>query len=74
VETLDIQDVARVLRISVRTAKNRIAGGLPMPPHFVVGRKRLFLRDQVEAWLRQLPGATLGTKRTTRTPNRRSRR
>jgi hypothetical protein len=45
-----------------------------MPPHFVVGRKRLFLRDQVEAWLRQLPGATLGTKKTTRTAPRRNRR
>lgn len=30
-----------------------------MPPSFVVGRQRLFLQDQVEAWLRRQPGAVL---------------
>jgi hypothetical protein len=56
-ETWDIDAVARVLRISPKTVRNRVAAGLPMPPSFVVGRQRLFLQDQVEAWLRSQPGA-----------------
>ncbi|MFO1503495.1 MAG: helix-turn-helix domain-containing protein [Steroidobacteraceae bacterium] len=56
-DTLDINQIAAVLRITPKTALNRLSTGLPMPPSFVVGRRRLFLRDQVEAWLRGQPGA-----------------
>jgi hypothetical protein len=59
VETLDIWQIARVLRVSVKTVRNRLSVGLPMPPSFVVGRQRLFLQDQVDAWLRSQPGAVL---------------
>ena len=58
-ETLDIWQISRVLRVSVKTVRNRLSVGLPMPPSFVVGRQRLFLQDQVEAWLRSQPGAVL---------------
>jgi hypothetical protein len=58
-QTLDISTVAHTLRISVKTARNRLAAGLPMPPSFVVGRQRLFLPDQLDAWLRSQPGAVL---------------
>jgi hypothetical protein len=57
--TLDLCQIAQVLRISVKTARNRLTAGLPMPPSFVVGRQRLFLQDQVDEWLRQQPGALL---------------
>lgn len=57
--TLDLAEVAGVLRITVKTARNRLASGMPMPPSFVVGRQRLFLPDQVEAWLRSQPGAVM---------------
>jgi len=58
-QTLDISTVAQALRISVKTARNRLAAGLPMPPSFVVGRQRLFLPDQLDVWLRSQPGAVL---------------
>lgn len=59
-DTLDVKQIAAVLRITPKTAQNRLSAGLPMPPSFLVGRQRLFLRDQVEAWLRGQPGAVLG--------------
>ena len=59
-ETLDVDAVAKLLRLSPKTVRNRVAAGLPMPPSFLVGRQRLFLRDQVEAWLRGQPGAVRG--------------
>jgi hypothetical protein len=58
-DTLDLKQVAAALRISTKTAQNRLSVGLPMPPSFVVGRQRLFLPDQVDAWLRSQPGAVL---------------
>jgi excisionase family DNA binding protein len=56
-DTLDVTDVAKVLRISVRTVRTRLATGRPMPPSFTVGRRRLFLRAEVYRWLRSQPGA-----------------
>jgi len=74
-QTLDISTVAQALRISVKTARNRLAAGLPMPPSFVVGRQRLFLPDQLDAWLRSQPGAVLndGERAARLPPTRRGR-
>lgn len=74
-QTLDISSVAQALRISVKTARNRLAAGLPMPPSFVVGRQRLFLPDQLDAWLRSQPGAVLndGERAALMAPTRRGR-
>jgi len=58
-EILGIDAVARALQVSPKTIRNRLSSGLPMPPSFVVGRKRLFLPDQFAAWLRSQPGAVL---------------
>jgi len=58
-DTWDIDAVAKVLRVSPKTVRNRVAAGMRMPPSFVVGRQRLFLPDQVDAWLRSQPGAVL---------------
>lgn len=66
--TLDLCQIAQVLRISVKTARNRLTAGLPMPPSFVVGRQRLFLQDQVDEWLRQQPGALLEQRPDLRPP------
>jgi hypothetical protein len=66
--TLDLCQIAQVLRISVKTARNRLTAGLPMPPSFVVGRQRLFLQDQVDEWLRQQPGALLEPRPDLRPP------
>ena len=56
-DTLDIVEVSRLLRITPKTARNRLNDGRPMPPFFVVGRRRLFLREEVHKWLRSQPGA-----------------
>jgi hypothetical protein len=58
-ETMGIEAVARALQVSPKTIRNRLNSGLPMPPSFMVGRKRLFLPDQFSAWLRSQPGAVL---------------
>ena len=66
--TLDLCQIAQVLRISVKTARNRLTAGLPMPPSFIVGRQRLFLQDQVDEWLRLQPGALLEQRPDLRPP------
>ena len=43
-------EVSQILRISEHTARNRLSMGLPMPPSFRVGRRRLFLKQEVERW------------------------
>lgn len=51
VETMTVSEVSEILKISESTARNRLSQGLPMPPSFRVGRRRLFLRREVERWL-----------------------
>lgn len=50
-ETMTVSEVSEILKISESTARNRLSQGLPMPPSFRVGRRRLFLRREVERWL-----------------------
>lgn len=51
VETITLTEVSQILKISEHTARNRLSLGLPMPPSFRVGRRRLFLKREVERWL-----------------------
>lgn len=48
---MTLAEVSQLLKISEQTARNRLSLGLPMPPSFRVGRRRLFLRSEVELWL-----------------------
>jgi hypothetical protein len=73
-EILGIDAVARALQVSPKTIRNRLSSGLPMPPSFVVGRKRLFLPDQFAAWLRSQPGAVLDGESGMSTTSPRNRR
>ncbi len=50
-ETMTVAEVSQILRISEHTVRNRLSMGLPMPPSFRVGRRRLFLRLEVERWV-----------------------
>lgn len=50
-DTMTLAEVSQVLKISEHTARNRLSLGLPMPLSFRVGRRRLFLRSEVELWL-----------------------
>ena len=49
--TMDLEEVCALLKISPDTGRNRLYLGLPMPPSFRVGRRRLFLTSEVEGWL-----------------------
>lgn len=51
---MNLDEVCETLKISVQTGRNRISLGLPMPPSFRAGRRRLFLRAEVENWIRRL--------------------
>jgi Helix-turn-helix domain len=54
IEVLTLDEVCEnVLRISAQTGRNRLSRGLPMPPSFRVGRRRLFLVADVDHWLQQ---------------------
>lgn len=50
-ETMTLDEVSKVLKITKATARNRLSQGLPMPPSFKVGRNRLFLTTDFYLWL-----------------------
>ena len=61
-DTMTISDVSRLLHITDDTARNRLSAGLAMPPSFRVGRRRLFLRTEVEKWMSERAGAVFGQR------------
>lgn len=52
-ETMTINDVSRLLHITEDTARNRLSAGMDMPPSFRVGKRRLFLKTEVEIWVQK---------------------
>lgn len=52
-ETMSLEEVSKVLKITKATARNRLSLGLPMPPSFKVGRSRLFLTTEFYLWMAQ---------------------
>jgi predicted DNA-binding transcriptional regulator AlpA len=50
-ETMTLDEVSQILKISEHTARNRLSQGLAMPPSFRVGRRRLFLTSEVQRWI-----------------------
>lgn len=52
-ETMNLDEVSKVLKITKATARNRLSQGLPMPPSFKVGRSRLFLTTEFYLWMAQ---------------------
>ncbi|WP_274542523.1 helix-turn-helix domain-containing protein [Burkholderia pseudomallei] len=50
---MTISQVAAMLHIAPQTVRNRISLGHSMPPSFRIGRRRLFLTDQVTQWLNE---------------------
>ena len=56
-EAMDVYDLAKVLRCSPTAVyKMRSRGQIPFRKK---GRRLLFLRSEIEAYLRKLPGVTL---------------
>ncbi|HEY9269304.1 MAG TPA: hypothetical protein PKL53_08935 [Methylotenera sp.] len=52
-ETMNLDEISKVLKISKATARNRLSLRLPMPPSFKVGRSRLFLTTEFYLWMAQ---------------------
>jgi len=46
-----IQELANTLRLQPGTVRNKLSRGEDMPRSVLVGRRRLFPEDAVEAWL-----------------------
>jgi hypothetical protein len=57
-ETMTINDVSRLLHITEDTARNRLSAGMDMPPSFKAGKRRLFLKTEVEVWMQKLSVST----------------
>lgn len=48
---LTLEEVCFLLKITQQTGRNRLSLGLPMPPNFKVGRRRLFIAQTVNEWI-----------------------
>lgn len=48
---LTVEQVAEKLHMSTGTVRNRISAGMPMPPSFRIGRRRLFPVSEMDDWL-----------------------
>lgn len=52
-DLMTIEQVSELLKITARTARNRLSRGDPMPPSFRTGRRRLFLARAVQQWIEE---------------------
>lgn len=50
---LTLEEVCCLLKITHQTGRNRLSLGLPMPPNFRVGRRRLFIATDVIEWIKE---------------------
>lgn len=48
-----------MLKITVQTGRNRLSRGLPMPPSFRIGRRRLFVASEVDRWISEQAGVQI---------------
>lgn len=53
---LTLEEVCCLLKITHQTGRNRLSLGLPMPPNFKVGRRRLFISQTVDKWINEQAG------------------
>jgi hypothetical protein len=52
-QTMGLNEVCELLKITEQTGRNRLSSGMPMPPNFRVGRRRLFIAEDVLKWLKE---------------------
>ena len=52
-DVLTLNDVCEILKITPQTGRNRLSMGMPMPPNFRVGRRRLFVATDVIDWIKE---------------------
>ena len=48
---ISIEQLAWEFGVSKRTLQNRLSNGSSMPPSYKVGKRRMFCRDEVDAWI-----------------------
>lgn len=58
-----LEEVCKSLKITIQTGRNRLSKGLPMPPSFRIGRRRLFIESEIEKWLTEQAGIDSGNAR-----------
>ncbi len=58
-----LEEVCKSLKITIQTGRNRLSKGLPMPPSFRIGRRRLFIESEIEKWLIEQAGIDSGNTR-----------
>lgn len=59
---LGLEEVCKTLKITIQTGRNRLSKGLPMPPSFRIGRRRLFIESEIEKWLSEQAGIRSGNE------------
>jgi len=52
-QTMSLIEVCELLKITEQTGRNRLSSGMPMPPNFRVGRRRLFIATDVIDWIKE---------------------
>lgn len=48
---ITLDQLADEFGFAKHTLQNRLSSGRPMPPSYFFGRKRLFNREEVDAWI-----------------------
>lgn len=48
---ISIEQMANEIGLSKRTLQNRLSNGSAMPPSYKIGKRRMFRRDEVDAWI-----------------------
>ena len=52
-QIMNLNEVCKLLQITDQTGRNRLSSGMPMPPNFRVGRRRLFIAEDVINWIKR---------------------
>ena len=58
-EVLNVKQVAELLNTTPQSVRNQVSRGgegVSIPPSFKLGARRVWLREQVDAWLREKAG------------------
>jgi Helix-turn-helix domain len=58
-QTMSLNEVCKLLKITDQTGRNRLSSGMPMPPNFRVGRRRLFIEEDVLDWIKGQSTSTI---------------
>ena len=63
-QTMSLIEVCELLKITEQTGRNRLSSGMPMPPNFRIGRRRLFIATDVIDWIKEQSGTKMRISQT----------